>query len=50
MLTAVAAIIQPVAKDLKETSSYTLSDILTWTLESKWLITPLLLLPTITAT
>ena len=53
MLTAVAAIMQPVAKDLKETSSYTLFDILTWTLDSKWLITPLLLLlllPTITAT
>ena len=47
MLATVAAIMQPVAKDLKETS-YTLFDILTWTLDSKCLI--MLLLPTIIAT
>ena len=47
MLATVAAIMPASSKDLKETS-YTLFDILTWTLDSKCLI--MLLLPTIIAT
>ena len=45
VLTLAVAAIQPVAKDLKETS-YTLFGIPTWTLDSKGLITLLLLLHT----